>query len=305
MSGASEVRQAPSAAGVVAVGLLHTLRARQWTKNSVVFAALLFSKHLDDSTSLLRSVAAFGVFCLLSSTVYLLNDVFDLASDRRHPTKRLRPVAAGVVPPALAAGTGLVLGIGGLIAGWLLQPRFALAGAVYLAANLMYSAWLKKVVIVDVMVISAGFVLRAVAGGLAIDVEVSGWLILCTILLSLFLALGKRRQELALLQDAAQHRSILSEYSVAFLDQMITIVTAATLVAYCSYTLSEEVRHKAGTDLLYLTVPFVIYGIFRYLYLVHKREMGGNPTEALLSDPPLMVDIALWAGAAALILYLT
>jgi 4-hydroxybenzoate polyprenyltransferase len=199
---------------------------------------------------------------------------------------------------------GVALGAGGLLLAYLLVPLFAVIGAVYLGSNLLYSIWLKKVVIVDVMVISMGFVLRAVAGGLAIEVKVSAWLILCTILLSLFLALCKRRQELALLEGAAEHRGILKEYSIAFLDQMITIVTSSTLIAYASYTLSPEVQQKLGTDRLYLTVPFVIYGVFRYLYLVHKKDMGGSPTEALFADRPLLIDILLWALAAGLILYI-
>lgn len=293
---------APSAA-VVLKGLIRSMRPRQWTKNSVVFAALIFSKHVGDSGSVGRSIAAFLTFCLLSSAVYLLNDVFDAANDRVHPTKRRRPVASGDLPIPLAVAAGAALGMGGLLAAWSLVPAFAGIAALYLVSNLLYSVWLKKVVIVDVMVISMGFVLRAVAGGLAIEVWVSGWLVLCTILLSLFLALCKRRQELALLEDAAQHRGILREYSVAFLDQMITIVTAATLVAYSSYTLSGDVQARVGATHLYLTVPFVIYGIFRYLYLVHKRDLGGSPTEALFSDAPLMIDIALWAAAAGLILY--
>lgn len=288
---------------VILSGLLRSLRVRQWTKNGVVFAALIFAQRIGHTESVVRSTLAFGIFCLLSSAVYLLNDVFDMANDRVHPTKCRRPVAAGEVPPAVALTTGAVLGAGSLVLAYFLAPAFALVGAAYLVSNLLYSAWLKKIVILDVMVISLGFVLRAVAGGLAIAVEVSAWLIICTILLSLFLALCKRRQELALLENAHEHRGILREYSVAFVDQMITIVTAATMIAYCSYTLSTDVQEKLGTHNLYLTVPFVIYGIFRYLYLVHKKEMGGSPTEALFSDRPLMLNIILWAAAAVWILH--
>jgi len=291
-------------AGVVFSGVIRSLRPRQWAKNGVIFAALLFSHHVGNADSARRATFAFGIFCVLSSAVYLLNDVFDLKNDRVHPTKKFRPVAAGEVPPALAVAVGISLGASGLLLAYLLVPSFALVGAVYLGSNLLYSIWLKKIVIVDVMVISMGFVLRAVAGGLAIDVKVSAWLILCTILLSLFLALCKRRQELALLEAATEHRGILKEYSVVFLDQMITIVTSATLLAYASYTLSPEVQLKLGTDRLYLTVPFVIYGVFRYLYLVHKKDMGGSPTEALFADRPLLINIFLWAVAAGLILYI-
>src|SRR5262245_1671626 len=223
-------------------GLARAVRPRQWTKNSVLFAALIFAHRALDTDSLLKAALAFAIFCILSSAVYLINDVFDLANDRLHPTKRLRPIAAGEVPVPLAVAVGIALGTGGLTLAWLMTPGFAIVAGVYLVSNLLYSLWIKKMVILDVMVISMGFVLRAVAGGLAIEVNVSAWLILCTILLSLFLALCKRRQELALLENAAGHRGILREYSVAFLDQMITIVTAATLIAYCSYTLSPEVQ---------------------------------------------------------------
>lgn len=300
----SATRAVPVTVGGVLSGLVRSLRPRQWTKNGVIFAALLFSKHVGNEESVIRASIAFGVFCLLSSAVYLINDVFDLPNDRIHPTKRLRPIAAGEVPPAAAVAAGLALAASGLIAAYRLSLSFALIAAVYLVSNLLYSAWIKKVVILDVMVISMGFVLRAAAGGIVIDVSVSAWLILCTILLSLFLALCKRRQELVLLEEAAQHRMILREYSVPFLDQMITIVTSATLLAYSSYTLSPEVQEKLGTDKLYLTVPFVIYGIFRYLYLVHKRDMGGSPTEALFSDRPLLAAILLWAATAGVILYI-
>lgn len=303
MSQASAARPAPLSAGTVLTGLLRAMRPKQWTKNGVVFAALIFSRHFDDPASVVSAVIAAGVFCLLSSAVYLLNDVFDLRNDRAHPIKRRRPIAAGEVPPGAAVGTAVVLGGGSLAAGYFVVPGLAIIGAVYLVANVLYSAWLKKVVIVDVMVISLGFVLRAVAGGLAIDVEVSAWLIICTILLSLFLALCKRRQELALLDSATEHRGILEEYTIEFLDQMITIVTAATVVAYSSYTLSHDVQEKLGTRHLYLTVPFVIYGIFRYLYLVHRRDMGGSPSEVLLADRPLLLNILLWGVAAVAILY--
>ena len=303
MTEISATRTSPLTTGVIVSGLIRSLRIKQWTKNSVVFAALIFARQFFDAGSLLRAGLAFAIFCILASAVYLLNDVFDLPNDRVHPTKRRRPVAAGEVPPGLAATAGVALALTGLALAWLLAPAYGVIGALYIASNLLYSAWLKKVVILDVMVISMGFVLRAVAGGIAIEVEVSEWLILCTVLLSLFLALCKRRQELTLLENAVEHRGILKEYTVALADQMITIVTAATLIAYFSYTLSPEIQAKLHTSNLYLTVPFVIYGLFRYLYLVHRREMGGSPTEALFSDPPLLASVLLWAAAAVMILY--
>jgi 4-hydroxybenzoate polyprenyltransferase len=285
--------------------LIAILRPRQWIKNTVIFAALLFSHTLTDATHLARSVAAFALFCAISSAVYVLNDIMDLESDRAHPTKRLRPLAAGELPAGIAGTVGLALALSGLVFAYQLSPPFAALAAVYLVVNLMYSAWLKQVVIVDVMVISSGFVIRAVSGGVVIGVEVSAWLILCTVLLSLFLAFTKRRQELALLESrAGESRAILREYSVGFLDQMISIVTAGTVVAYFLYTLAPETAAKLGTPWLPLTIPFVLYGIFRYLYLVHQRGMGENPTGALYSDRPLLLNVILWVVTAVVILYL-
>jgi len=204
----------------------------------------------------------------------------------------------------VAGALGLALALGGLVLSYQLSPPFAALAAVYLITNLLYSAWLKRVVIVDVMIISSGFVIRAVSGGVVIGVEVSAWLILCTVLLSLFLGFTKRRQELALLeQRAADSRAILKEYSVAFLDQMISIVTAGTVVAYFLYTLAPETRAKLGTPYLPLTIPFVLYGIFRYLYLVHQRRLGENPTGALYTDMPLLINVLLWGLTAVGILY--
>lgn len=285
--------------------LVSILRPRQWIKNTVIFAPLLFSHTLTDAAHLSRSLAAFVLFCAVSSAVYALNDIMDLENDRAHPTKKHRPLAAGELPVGIAATVGLALALGGLVFAYQLSPPFAALAAVYLVVNLLYSAWLKRVVIVDVMAISSGFVIRAVAGGVVIGVEVSAWLILCTVLLSLFLAFTKRRQELALLERrAADSREILREYSVAFLDQMISIVTAGTVVAYFLYTLAPETAAKLGTPYLPLTIPFVLYGIFRYLYLVHQRGMGENPTGALYADPPLMINVILWVVTAVVILYL-
>ena len=284
---------------------VRALRPRQWIKNSVIFAALVFSHGLTDPNHLLRSLCAFALFCAVSSAVYLLNDILDLENDRAHPTKSKRPIATGDLPVGLAGASAATLAAGSLALSWILSPPFAAMAFTYLAMNVLYSIWFKRVVIVDVMIISSGFVIRAVAGGLVIGVEVSAWLILCTIFLSLFLGLTKRRQELAQLEaQAVIHRAILREYSIAFLDQMISIVTAATLVAYFLYTLAPETRTRLGTPYLPLTIPFVLYGIFRYLYLVHQRNMGENPTGALYADRPLLYDVMLWAGAAVVILYL-
>src|SRR5207245_326046 len=237
----------------------------------VVFAALLFARKLTEWPLLCRAIIAAAMFCVVSGAVYILNDLYDADRDRRHPVKSRRPIASRRLGVAPALAAAVLLLSGGLMGGFILAPVFGAVLRIYVALNLVYTLWLKEVVIVDVMVIAAGFVLRAVGGALAIDVTISTWLVLCTILLSLFLAFCKRRQELAGLQDAHEHRVILKEYSIDFLDQMINVVTASTVVAYMFYTVSPEVEAKLNTHYLYLTVPFVLYGLFRYLYLVHQK----------------------------------
>jgi 4-hydroxybenzoate polyprenyltransferase len=281
-----------------------SLRPHQWTKNLAVFAALGFSKHLFDTVLLLRSLAAFALFCGLSGAVYLLNDVADLERDRLHPLKALRPIASGLVPPRLAALVAAALAAGCLVGSLLLGRRFLLCAAAYLALNVLYSLKLKEVVIVDVLSVSMGFVLRFVAGAVAISVVISEWLLICTILLALFLTLAKRRHELVSLSDtAASHRRILAEYSPYLLDQMISVVTASCVTAYAFYTTAAETKAKFQTDYLVLTIPFVLYGIFRYLYLVHRKEKGGSPSDVLLTDRPLLVAVALWAITIVVIVY--
>ena len=284
--------------------LVRLLRPRQWVKNCVIFAALLFSQTFTEPAHVIRSLAAFVLFCAVSSAVYIFNDILDLENDRSHPTKSKRPIAAGEVSIVQGAVLGVTLALAAVCLSWWLSPGFALPVMTYLVSNILYSLWLKRVVIVDVMIISSGFVIRAVAGGVVIGVQVSEWLILCTILLSLFLGFTKRRQELAQLEGvAANTRAILREYSVAFLDQMISIVTAATVVAYFLYTMAPETRAKLGTPYLPVTIPFVLYGIFRYLYLVHQKHLGENPTGALYADRPLFLTVLLWAATAGIILY--
>jgi 4-hydroxybenzoate polyprenyltransferase len=286
------------------LNLLRSLRPSQWTKNLIVFAALIFGQRLLDSTAVLTSLAAFAIFCALSGVVYLINDVADRHADRLHPTKRYRPIASGAVPVPLAVGTAAVLSFGSLTAAYLLRTEFGLIATAYVLLLALYSGPLKHVVIVDVLTIAVGFVLRAAAGALAIDVEIGHWLLIVTVLLALFLALSKRRHELVLLADAARsHRRILQEYSPYLLDQMISVVTASTLVAYAFYTVSPEVIEKFGTDKLGLTLPFPLYGIFRYLYLVHQKEGGGSPSDMLLNDRPLLACVALWGLAVVLIIY--
>jgi 4-hydroxybenzoate polyprenyltransferase len=281
-----------------------SLRPHQWTKNLVVLAPLALSKHLFESDPLLRALAAFALFCGLSGAVYLLNDVTDFERDRLHPLKRLRPVASGALPLRLAAAVAVVLGFACLAGSLALGRGFLACAAAYLGLNLLYSLKLKEVVIVDVLCVSLGFVLRAVAGAVAISVEISEWLLICTILLALFLTLAKRRHELVSLNDSAVgHRRILAEYSPYLLDQMISVVTASCLTAYAFYTTAQETKEKFQTDKLALTIPFVLYGIFRYLYLVHRKEKGGSPADVLLTDRPLLLAVALWAAAIVVIVY--
>jgi 4-hydroxybenzoate polyprenyltransferase len=290
--------------------LFLSLRPAQWTKNLIVFAALLFggrelqSQGASFTEALVEATAAFAIFCLLSGVVYLINDVRDREADKSHPVKARRPIASGALAPNEAVAAAAVIGIGALVAAFALDFGFGLTSVAYITLLLLYSISLKHLVIVDVMTIAMGFVLRAAAGAVVIDVPLSQWALIVTILLALFLALSKRRHELvSLAGGAADHRPSLQEYSPYLLDQMISVVTAATVVAYASYTVSAETVAKFGTDQLALTLPFPLYGIFRYLYLVHQREGGGSPSEMLLNDGPLLVCVALWVAAVGLILY--
>lgn len=280
------------------------LRPTQWSKNTVLFAALIFSKHLFNVDAVVLVTLGFVAFCALASGTYVMNDLWDCDRDREHPLKSLRPLPSGRVRHGSAVAMAVGLVAAGLAGTALLSRWFAVLAGLYFLLQVAYTFWLKEVVILDVMAIAAGFVIRAVAGGVIIAVPVSPWLIICTFLLALFLGFSKRRHELILLEGrATDHRASLKEYSPYFLDQMIAVVTASTVVAYAIYTASPEVREKLGTDKLYLTIPFVLFGIFRYLYLVHQREEGGNPTQLLLSDQPLLVDVLLWIVTAALLLY--
>ena len=284
--------------------LIRSLRPRQWTKNLLVFAGLIFGDKLGDPRSVGLAAGAFGVFCLLSSTIYLLNDIRDRETDRLHPAKARRPIAAGDLPVATAAIAAVVLGITALAAAFLISHPFGIAALAYLLLLSFYSFGLKHVVILDVLVLAGGFVLRALGGALAIDVEFSHWLLLLTLLGALFLGLSKRRAEMvALAGDATNHRRSLAHYSPYLLDQMIGVVTASTLLAYAFYTISDRTVSHFGTDHLLWTVPFPLYGIFRYLYLVHQREGGGNPSDTLLEDRPILICVALWGATVIAILY--
>jgi 4-hydroxybenzoate polyprenyltransferase len=284
--------------------LLNALRPAQWSKNLLVFAGLLFGLKLFDPAAAAQAVAAFAVFCALSGVVYLVNDIADRESDRKHPLKARRPIASGALSVPIAAGAAVVLATGALLGALAVGRAFAIVAATYLILQLLYSAALKHIVIVDVLTVAMGFVLRAVGGAVAVNVEISHWLLVCTILLALFISLAKRRHEIVLLAGGAGgHRPILGEYSAYLLDQMISVVSASTLIAYIFYTISPETQDKFGTPWLGLTIPFPLYGIFRYLYLMHQREGGGSPAELLLADRPLLACVALWALAVAVMIY--
>ena len=271
------------------------MRPSHWVKNLVVFAALIFAQVYTDPNKVLLAVIAFIAFCFGTSAIYIINDIFDRENDKKHPVKSKRPIAAGKISVPTAITAALILLILSIVLAACANLLTVLALATYMILNLAYSAFLKHVVIIDVMSIAAGFVLRAAAGGFAIEVPISPWLLVCTILLALFLGFGKRRHELALLNaEAINHRKALANYSTPFLDQMISVVTASTVVAYAFYTLSPEVVENFGTHWLSATIPFVLYGIFRYLYLIFHKEMGGNPTKLMLTDMPLMLCVLLW-----------
>ncbi len=284
--------------------LLRSLRPRQWAKNVFVLAPVAFARELTSEVAVGRALIAFAAFCLLASAIYLFNDIRDRAEDRNHPRKQLRPIASGELPVAVAAASAALLAAGAAALGALLNPAFLATLAAYLAANLAYSLGLKRVVILDVMLLSFGFVLRVLAGGFAVRVEVSAWLILCTSFLALFLAFSKRRHELILLgDDAAEQRGVLSQYSPEFLDQMINVVTASTVVGYAVYAVSPETAEKFHTRDLIWTMPFVLFGIFRYLYLIYQRHSERNPTEAILGDLPFLVNMVLWVSGVLWLVY--
>ena len=275
--------------------IFKTMRPRQWTKNLLVFAALIFSQNLSNLPMVSDATIAFIIFCLLSGSVYTLNDLLDVKQDRTHPKKSQRPLASGKLQPPIAIVSGSILVLLSLANAFWLNTNFGFIALGYFILQIAYSTVLKHIVILDVLAVSIGFVLRAIAGAEVINVPISSWLLVCTILLALFLSLGKRRHEIILLEDnAADHRKILFEYSPALLDQMISVVTASTVVAYALYTMSVETITKFQTDNLKYTIPFVLYGIFRYLYLIHQKSEGGSPEKILLNDRPLLINIILY-----------
>lgn len=285
-------------------GLLKTMRPKQWTKNAFVLAPLVFDGKLFDPVSLGFAMLAFVCFCIASSSVYILNDLVDIEKDRQHPKKRLRPLPSGRLAPRFAAGMAALFALASIgVMAWI-NIWAGLTIAIYLAQNFAYSFYLKNVVIIDVMVIALGFVLRVEAGVLAIDVQnFSPWLYVCASLLALFLGFGKRRHEISLLEsDAGNHRASLEHYTLPFLDQIIAIVTTSALVAYTFYSFEAKTALAAGGKMLF-TVPFVLYGILRYLYLIHVKQLGGAPDELLLQDRPFFIAILLWVVTVVVAIY--
>lgn len=285
--------------------IIKLIRPSHWVKNGVVLAGLIFAGKAETPPLLQNALLAFVAFCLLSSAVYVFNDLVDRKRDQMHPLKKNRPIASGKVSLATAVIVAVVLAGGGVVLALVISQAFLTVALAFLALNIFYTVIFKNIVIVDVMTIAAGFVLRAYGGVVAIQVVFSEWLLITTFVLALFLGLGKRRHELTFLQDsAASHRQILEKYSPYLLDQLIGVVTASTVVTYLFYTMSHEVQDKLHTPYLFVTIPFVIYGIFRYLYLVHKEAQGGSPTTMLLTDLPLLIDVLLWLASVVIILYI-
>jgi 4-hydroxybenzoate polyprenyltransferase len=283
---------------------VQTLRPYQWTKNTVVFAALIFSRQVFVLSDLARSTVTFLLFCFVAGWVYTVNDIRDLESDRQHPVKRQRPLASGAISPVSALVVSTLLMTLSVLGSLWLDVTVTVVLVLYAVSNYLYSTWLKNVVVLDILIIALGFVFRAVAGGFAIDVPISHWLLVCTFFLALFLVVGKRRNELVTLkEEAVNHRRILNEYTETFLDQMISVVTGATILGYALYTVDQETVTKFGTDHLIYTIPFVVYGIFRYFYLIYKKKLGGAPEKILAKDRHIQITVALWLAVAAAVIY--
>lgn len=285
-------------------GLIKSLRPKQWTKNALLFAGYLFTIPLGHSNAeLLRVIAAFGVFCAVSGGCYIVNDVLDRDRDRKHPRKCKRPIASGVVPAGVALAFAALLLAGVTWQAFELSVGFGALVLAYLVQTMAYSVALKHVVIVDLLILAAGFVIRAVAGAVVIGVAISPWLLLCTTLLALFLGLAKRRSELMTLEGGgAAHRKTLSEYSAPMLDQMLSVTASTTLMAYCLYTFTGNTGEHH--PMMMITIPFVIYGLFRYLFLIQSKNAGGSPELVLLEDKPILLSVLLYAVAAAVALKL-
>ncbi|QZN78983.1 decaprenyl-phosphate phosphoribosyltransferase [Paenibacillus sp. DR312] len=271
-------------------GLFRLLRPKQWTKNLLLFAALLFSFEEIRAETILATLLGFILFSLVAGCVYILNDFVDRDRDRQHPVKKYRPMASGQVNPSHALLFGIILLILSVGTAFMMNPLFGVLCIVYFLLNVSYSFVLKHLVILDMMTIAAGFVLRAIAGGVLIHVPFTPWFLICTMLLSLFLAIGKRRNELTLLEgNTGSHRKVLDNYSITLLDQFNTIVTTATIISYSLFTFTSD-----RTIHLMWTIPLVIYGMFRYLYLIHMKNQGGSPDRVLFEDKPILITVMLY-----------
>jgi len=284
--------------------LFKLARPTQWLKNGILLAPLVFAGEMRDTAKIELAFLAVIIFCVLSSAIYTFNDLIDRDMDRKHPLKKNRPLASGKVSTGTAVTMILLLAGTGLAGAWFINLKFFYITLAFIGLNLVYTLALKNIVILDAMSVGLSFVLRAFAGAMAIEVAASTWLLINTLLLALFLSFGKRRHELVLLEEGATaHRKILGHYSPYLLDQMIGVTTASVVVMYMFYTFSPEISEKLGTHDLYLTIPFVVYGIFRYLYLIHKKDKGGSPTRVLITDIPILVTVILWIMTSILILY--
>jgi len=284
--------------------LLTSLRPYQWVKNSLLFGGLIFSRSLADTSAVWLTVGAFFSFCMASSGIYLLNDLRDLVEDRAHPLKRLRPLASGALNPTVAKATMAVLMVAALICGFRLRTNFGWTLLAYVLINLAYSIRLKRVVILEVMIVAVCFVVRAVAGAVVIGVSPSSWLVLCTLMLALLVGFGKRRHEKTLMNTSARnHRASLEQYTLQFLDLMMAISAGAAVVTYALYTMAEETVRRFGSGHLVLTVPFVVYGIFRYLFLIHQSSAGGDPSRLFVTDRPTIINCVLWISVVCVIVY--
>ena len=288
-----------------ALSLLRLLRPVQWAKNVFVFAPLVFSRHLFDPFFGERAILAFALFSLLSSVVYIINDIADRESDRLHPLKRMRPIASGEVPIGAALGVASVLAAACVVGTLWLGPRVVLVAAVYLGLNLGYSFGLKQVILVDVFIVASGFMLRVLAGAFAIGVLVSPWLVLCTLFVSVFLAVSKRRAEILLniAEESEMSRPVLRKYDIQFIEQMMTVTASGMAISYALYTVAERTVEVFGTENLIFTTVFVLFGIFRYLYLVRTHGTNDNPTQLLLSDGPIIFNMIAWFAVCVLIIY--
>ncbi len=286
------------------IALLKSMRPRQWPKNGFVFVALFFDGKMLDPESLIRTITAFILLCFMSSAVYLMNDLSDIEGDRQHPTKRFRPLPAGELSPTVAAVTAVIFAVGSLVAGYFLSVEFALILLLYIGSQIAYTFWLKNVVLLDVLVVALGFILRIAAGVTVIEVErFSPWLYLFGGFLALFMIIGKRRHELVLLGDeAGKHRKILKEYNIDLVDRLMGLVTASAIVSYSLYTFLAE--GLPPNHAMMYTIPFLIYGIFRYLYLIHVKHEGGAPEEIALRDRPLQIDLVLFAATVFVVIYI-